>query len=299
MYRLIQDSVVGLRQPEYTGENRCIPCTLVNVVIATAVSTAIAYFSVVAGGAVFVVSLAAVYLRGYLVPGTPALTKRYFPDSALRLFGKSESRMGSVGVDGGQSDRDREKSRVEIDVESFLYDSDILTDCDGDDLCLTPEFRDRWYSRIDEIQHSSGPEIYDLLGIDDLLGSESETEVEIDDYGDAFVASVDGVRVGKWESRAAYIADVAAAEVLDSTDTDADADADSDAYSWDDLGYETRTQVLGGLRIWLDRCPDCGEDVSLGQETVESCCSTVDVVAAECEGEDCGARVFEAEYPGM
>jgi hypothetical protein len=44
-------------------------------------------------------SLALVYLRGYLVPGTPAFTKRYFPDWLLAWFDKTpERREGTVDV---------------------------------------------------------------------------------------------------------------------------------------------------------------------------------------------------------
>jgi|AntDeeMetagen134_2_1112570.scaffolds.fasta_scaffold00809_4 hypothetical protein len=61
-----------LRQPEYTGENRCTPCTAVNVAIATAGGTLVAKAkSPVLGTAAFGVSLGTIYLRGYLVPGTP------------------------------------------------------------------------------------------------------------------------------------------------------------------------------------------------------------------------------------
>jgi hypothetical protein len=34
--------------------------------------------------------------------------------------------------------------------------------------------------------------------------------------------------------------------------------------------------------------------VTLGEDTVESCCRSIDVIAATCE--DCGARVFEAQF---
>ncbi len=74
-----------LRQPEYTGENRYLPCTvadtIVAVVLAAGVDVAVAAVApitdaVAAAGAVLAVSLAPAWLRGYLVSGTPTLTKR-------------------------------------------------------------------------------------------------------------------------------------------------------------------------------------------------------------------------------
>ena len=48
-----------------------------------------------------VVALAAIWLRGYLVPGTPELTKRYLPERALALFGKAPAATGAAASTGG------------------------------------------------------------------------------------------------------------------------------------------------------------------------------------------------------
>lgn len=77
-----------VHQPEYTGENRCIPCTSVNLVIAAVLAGGIARRSRPLAVAAFTASLVAIYVRGYLVPGTPTLTKRYFPDWVLAAFDK-------------------------------------------------------------------------------------------------------------------------------------------------------------------------------------------------------------------
>ena len=64
--------------------------------------------------------------------------------------------------------------------------------------------------------------------------------------------------------------------------------------AWHRLGFDERTEILGALRLWLERCPECDGPVTLGEETVESCCRSIDVIAATCE--ECGARVFEAQF---
>ncbi|GAB3032824.1 hypothetical protein GCM10025298_22210 [Natronobiforma cellulositropha] len=87
-----------VHQPEYTGENRCIPCTSVNVVIALVVAGGIALWNRPIALVAFVLSLAAIYVRGYLVPGTPTLTKRYFPDWLLAKFDK-EPEPVEAGID--------------------------------------------------------------------------------------------------------------------------------------------------------------------------------------------------------
>ncbi|QZA88520.1 hypothetical protein K0C01_12175 [Salinarchaeum sp. IM2453] len=73
-----------IRQPEYTGENRCYPCTIVNTGIAFVLGGLAATVSLTLGGIILGLSFLAIYARGYLIPGTPQLTQTYFPDRVLR-----------------------------------------------------------------------------------------------------------------------------------------------------------------------------------------------------------------------
>jgi hypothetical protein len=261
-------SVHRFRHPEYTGENRCIPCTIVNLVIAVLVSGAVAAVSPPAAVAVFVGSVAAIYLRGYLVPGTPTLTKRYLPASVLKLFDKHEPPVPPAIAD-------------DADIESFLLDVGAVEECrEGTDLCLTDDFRANWYDRIDRLRRREGADegvtvLFDGLDVD-------PDRVRVTSYGEAYEAYIEDTRVGQWESRAAYLADLAAESELRDRHP-----------GWHRLGFDARTEVLGSLRLWLDQCPSCDGRVTLGEETVESCCRSIDVIAATCD--DCGARVFEAQ----
>lgn len=260
------------KQPEYTGENRCLPCTLVNTLIAfvlaagifllgtTQVSTVAA-----AGGAVgfFLLCLLSIYVRGYLVPGTPELTKRYFPASVLALFGKGPAQ--ATSPDG------------EVDPERALMQAGALEECaDSDDLCLTDSFRRVWYAEIDRAdrEDTGRDRLLELLGVDD-------GDLTFEEFGDAFRARVDGRVVGKWESEAAFLADVAGATILE------------ERYpSWNALSLEDKSQLLNGLRLFIDTCPACEGTPEFETETVESCCSTHQVAAVACT--DCDARLFES-----
>lgn len=84
------DLIERLEQPEYTGENRCGACTAVNLLLAAALAALLGRRNRALGLLAFVGSAALIYLRGYLVPGTPELTKRYLPPSVLALFGKDD-----------------------------------------------------------------------------------------------------------------------------------------------------------------------------------------------------------------
>lgn len=75
-----------LRHPEYTGENRCIPCTLVNAGIALVAAGIVGWFNPIVGAAILATAAIVIYFRGYLVPGTPTLTERYLPEAVHARF---------------------------------------------------------------------------------------------------------------------------------------------------------------------------------------------------------------------
>ena len=260
--------VERLRQPEYTGENRCVPCTAVNVAIAAGASVLAAVASTVLGTGVFALSLGTIYLRGYLVPGTPTLTKRYFPERVLQWFDKDSATPMA-------------DETVEIDPERVLLDAGAVEPCrEGTDLCLTADFQQAWRERIHTVRAHD-------LGEDYLAGalnvSTTDDELTIEQQGDAFVAYTDDAVLGQWSSRAAVIADVAAATEL------------SERLSyWQNLTSAEIARVLMSLRIFIEQCPDCDGPVQVEEEVVESCCRSYDVIASACQ--DCDARLFEMEW---
>ncbi|WP_418283808.1 hypothetical protein [Halorubrum sp. DTA46] len=276
------------RQAEYTGENRCLPCAIVNVGIASVVAAAVTVlFAVELAALVFAVSLAAIWLRGYLVPGTPELTKRYLPERVLRLFGKGREAAPPA----------------EIDAESYLLAADVLIETpDGTEFAFAPWFESAWWSRLvelDEVADESARDGSDPVATDStadgakapadiaalatLTGADAEA-LSIDWRGGAAYARADGARIGHWESRAAFLADLAADRVL--------ADRLDD---WERLPLAARSGVLGALRLFVETCPTCEGTVALEERVVESCCASYDVVAGRCL--DCDARLFEMDLP--
>ncbi|MFB6129524.1 MAG: hypothetical protein ABEJ28_01730 [Salinigranum sp.] len=339
----IRDALSPVRQPEYTGENRCIPCTVVNLAIAAVLSLAVwVWLSAVLAVVVAAVSVAAIVLRGYLVPGTPALTKRYLPDRVLALFDKGPTprtatavgsgveaaasggaagagtapsgtdAAGDGSVDGAQSggagdDPSGEDSPGDdapnggppgddapgdgaTDVERMLVSAGLVEECaDRDDLCLAPSFRETWRERMDdfdseEARRRAASQIYDQDPED--LTFEPRSNVKLGDEGEAemdtFCVLLDGLYFDEYESRAAFVAEMAAVDLLAER-----------VPAWDDLSEPARRNLLGSLRLFLDFCPACGGPVGFSEDAVESCCRSFDVVAATCL--DCGERVFELQ----
>jgi hypothetical protein len=285
---MTQGPLARLRRPEYTGENRCVPCTLANTAIALVLAAVVGYgWLALVGGlavagslgvAVLLVSALAIWLRGYLVPGTPELTKRYFPDWLLARFDKApEPASGLAGADGAEADSPYDGP---VDPETLLLDGGVVEPCaDVDDLCLADGFREAWRDRMSALREGEA-EREELAGQLDV----DPESVTFEEHAEgAFTAFVDGAHVGQWESRAALLADLAAGRELPAW-----------LPEWERLPTQVRSQLLGGLRIFLDTCPDCGGPVVAGQETVESCCRSYEVVAASCEA--CDSRLLEVPY---
>lgn len=281
-----------LRRPEYTGENRCMPCTIVNTVIALGLSVTVAAVVAVtqsvtvglaAGGVVFAVCAIGIALRGYLVPKTPYITKNYFPRRVLRWFEKeppAAQEETGFAAEAEESDYDDRFDRVDgDDVEEILVNANALEACQNvDDLCVTPSFRDAWRDNIHAFRDTDG----DVEYLADMVETDPDgISVEIRD--NAYEVKDGRRRIGQWESEAAFLADMAAARTL------------SETYDgWSNLGLRAKSGVLNGVRVFLEHCPTCDGIVTIDEETVETCCREFDVTAVLCQ--DCGAHLFETGH---
>ena len=253
-----------LRQLEHVGENRCVPCTVANVGIAAVVCSVLGLWTEGVGAVAFAACLAVICLRGYLVPGTPALTKRYLPDRVLRRFGK---------------DPVRSSTPTAFSPEELLMDAGVIGPCEhADDLCLRPGFRTAWRDRIETIRERDPGATRLERAIDD-----PDDDLTFETVERNVVAIHDNTTVGQWSSTAAIVADVAATDILPPA-----------VPSWKRLSPVERLQLLGSLRLFLETYPACDGSVELDEEVVDSCCRSYDVVRAACRG--CDARVFEIEW---
>ena len=280
----ISAAIGRLRRPEYTGENRCMPCTVLNAVITGIVAIAVGVVSTVAGGVVLLGGAAAIYFRGYLIPGTPTVTQRYFPASVLRLFGKEPlPQPNAIDTDGGVAAGAHEREEDPLadydHVGELLADAGIVEDCvDDDDLCLTPAFEEAWWERIERFREgeASIEQLAAVLNVDPEEVSTAGTE--------PFEVEIDGVTAGRWSSRAAFLADLGAeptvAEWLP---------------VWDEIGQRQSGELLASLRAFLLRCPECDGELTSIEDVTKTCCSGEYVnVSRDCT--ECGASVFNGSY---
>lgn len=298
-------------EPEYTGENRCAPCTALNLLVVAGLAALVGRRDRALGILTFLFGTALVYLRGYLVPGTPALTERYLPASVLAAFGKADTpeRLDSALTDHA-ADRATEGVPVEVtepdqtaaettpeseadataatreDVEELLERPmdevlealTVVEEGDGD-LVLVDSFRKEWEDHIETLADDEAERRATFAAI--LEETPAEVGIERREDGRCY-GLLDGKAVQNWITEAALLSDFAAHRALDDP-------------RWDLLEPAERLSVLRGFRVFLTTCPECGGSVSATDDVVESCCGSWEVIAIECG--DCETRVLELEAP--
>jgi hypothetical protein len=312
--RMEIDIVDALHQSEYTGENRCEPCTVLNLIIAVLLGSLIARKSKLGGLLAVTISVGLIYLRGYLVPGTPTLTKQYLPPSVLRWFGKDTEPEIAAGFGGAEtansssadesmpSDSDEELTASNRstgvggtvtenaespsdeqlpttgDLETYFLEHGILEPCaDADDLCLTDSFETAWSEEIEPLADTeiTTSEVAEAFGVED-----DHHQFELVTHNETYTLRSESEPIGQWPSRAALIADIAGSRVLQSW-----------ILVWDAYSSEEKGKLLNSLRMFLETCPTTGGSIQVGEEVVESCCSSHKVIAVTCE--ETKERLFE------
>ncbi|WP_122090812.1 hypothetical protein [Halalkalicoccus subterraneus] len=253
--------VERVRRPEYTGENRCVPCTALNVALAIVASALVAIASGGLAVGVFLVALLAIYLRGYLVPATPWLTARYFPDRVLARF---DAHPTQRHADWETVERIEHRRENAVDPERFLLEAGAVEPCDReDDLCLTDGFDRRLNERTAARDGSIDPE-----AAKSLFDGDPDSMTVLDRPHPVLEV---GRRVRKWPSEAALLADVAAHEALSGL-----------TGQWAGIPAEQRLGILESLRSFRATCPRCSAPIAISEDTRESCCRSYEVVTLAC-----------------
>lgn len=233
-----------LRNDDYTGAERCWPCTLVNL---AAVGVLALLLRVrgrsLAGAAVATIGVAVVYLRGYLFPATP----RFAP----QLVAVSPLPDGWFADEGSPAETGSLASGVELDgatVLGGLSDAGVVR-ADAESLCLADDYEAAWTRRMDALADRPLADLAAELrrSFPHIDRAEPYTE-----DGKEWIAV--GSSPGRLVARPVAVAELAAYQILvDATD-------------------DERLSVAGaeGFRTFLDSCPVCDSD--LVESTTVSCC---------------------------
>lgn len=235
-----------LRRPEYTGENRCRACTVVNVAVLIVAITGIGVVAArpLLAAVVGVVGVVAIALRGYLLPFTP----RFAPALVAPLPGSFFAHDAPADSET-LSDLDADAADSEA-VLRALVEAGVVT-ADGDHLGVTPAFEANWRDRMDAL--ADAPD--GRLATAAREATPSVTAARVERTGAEIFLVVTGASgSSRWIRRPVAIATVAAVAALGDTD----------------LPAAHRAVAADALCAFLDTCPACGDDIVEGR--LDDCC---------------------------
>lgn len=231
-------NVLGaLRNSSHTGENRCVPCTVVNFVLLWIGVNVIAMLRrPIVAVAVFLVGVVTIWLRGYLVPYTPTFAPKIVASTPLpTTWFHDTSTEGSL-------------SPETVDAETLitdLADAGVIA-ADEERLFLDSSFEDRWRDEMDRLASLPRSSLADSLN--SLPTVDSATAFE--DGGEWIATGGQTALI----PRHVAVAELAAVRALEA-----------------DVEDETaRIAASKPLRQFLQDCPVCA--TGFERSTEVSCC---------------------------
>jgi hypothetical protein len=273
-----------LRNPNYTGERRCWPCTVTNAILLVLACAGLARrrsrrlaAAVGVGGAV------AIALRGYLVPYTPRFAPQLVAGLPGDFFhgnaGRGREAPSESGSLGGDSDRETGE-----EVLAALLERGVVV-ADGETVYLAEEFREAWREEMRDLRERDDRGLADALraaapeGTADVVEQDGGRFRESRRWIVVSDGSGDPARE-QWLNRPVAVAEAAAVRTLaDRTD----------------LPAARQAQAAGPLRTFLDACPVC--DGPVEETTAMECCGGPGGTRADAPDEvlacgDCGSRLY-------
>lgn len=249
------DLIDRIRRPEYTGENRCWPCTVVNGTILAVLAGLLARRDRrTAAVAVTVLGSAAIVLRGYFVPYTPQFAPRLVAALPIDAFDHDDEpeETGSLSDSTGAPDgTDAADEPTGEEVLTELIEAGVVVP-EGDDLRLDDDFRDDWHREMQTLREL---ELSEIEAIADELTPPS-VETRTDQGWDRPILILDGGGMPSTLRRHIAVAELGGARALEST-------VESDAI---------RLAAGRPLRSLLEDCPLCDGELTISRA---SCCGDV------------------------
>ena len=245
---------IDLRRPEHTGENRCWPCTAVNVVLVAVAAAAVAVASVPVGAVGAVAGLALVWLRGYVVPGTPRFAPRLvasIPGGNALFHGADAAGGDDRAPDGGSGSLDP----ADVDGEELLdrlLDAGVL-EADGEAVAPTDEYDERWRAEMERLRDRETASLADTAR-EISPATESRAIRDGDDEWVALAAEGANTIDETWLRRPVAIAEIAGYRAAEPFLSD----------------ESIRLAAARTNRMFLDACPDCGGELERGVDM--PCC---------------------------
>lgn len=234
-------SLARFERPEYTGPNRCWPCTVANGVLLLGGCLAIGVLSPLLAFVGLLTGAGTIWLRGYLVPYTPQLTRR-----VRRALADEPDRAPNGSLAPPETDDELGERTLTALIESRVIRPD------GERLHLDEGFVDDWRAAMRRLRTRSDDALFDEI---ERVGN--TTAEPLDAEGTRIVLVGSGGSEA-WVSRSVVVAELAAVGTLDEH-----ASGQSDT---------ERLAAARALRPFLEQCPLC--DAPVEERDPRRCCGS-------------------------
>lgn len=247
---------------EYTGTDRCWMCTAVNVVVIAIVCLLVGLRHRALALSLGAVGLALVYIRGYVVPYTPAFAPRL-----VAVLGLTDRFEGTQTPDEEGTVASAADAPAGEELLGALAARGILV-TEAESVAVEPATFDAWQAKMADLAVLDTPEL--AAAVSETAGVDASDETA----GEREYV----VLGGTWLSRPVAVAETAAVRVV--------------AERFED--HATLIAAASVLRMFLSACPDCGSE--LHETTTASCCggytnpTTVPEDVLACP--DCGVWLY-------
>ncbi|MDQ2049595.1 hypothetical protein RBH26_03775 [Natronolimnohabitans sp. A-GB9] len=268
-----------LRRPEYTGENRCFPCTITNGVLLAAVVGALALLGRrLAAGVVAVGGALAIGLRGYVVPYTPRIAPSLVAALPVDPFDHGvPDTAGSLSDSSAGADA-MSASPTGDEVLTALLEAGVVVS-DGGEIRLDPDVREDWRREMRTLREA---DLADLARIADRRTEPSVAVRTRRGWNRSVLVLDRGSGALTTLPRGIAVAELAAGRALE-------PHVESAAI---------RRAAGRPLRTLLEQCPLCDGELTVSRS---SCCGEVTPVGGTPSEKlfcpDCDARFFTFEEP--
>ncbi|MFP8956347.1 hypothetical protein ACLI4Y_06430 [Natrialbaceae archaeon A-CW3] len=244
-----------VRRSEYTGENRCWPCTITNVVLLSiAVGVLFGRGRRKTATALATAGIAGIGLRGYLVPYTP----RFAPSLVAALpvdpfdHHDAEERAGSLADSSVPDDSDGVSAHPDGEaILTALFEAGVVVP-EGEEIQLEPSFASAWSREMETLRNL---DVEELAAIADERSDPAVDAHTRRSWGRPVIVLEPESGPSVTLRRGVAIAELAAARALEFESAVDDA--------------AIRRAAGRPLRSLLEECPRCGGEVTI---TRSSCC---------------------------
>ncbi|WP_144798207.1 hypothetical protein [Halorubrum depositum] len=314
----VRAAIDSITDPDHTGENRCLPCTLVNAVGVAVAAALLSRRRRSLGLLVAAVGAAAVWFRGYVVPGTPRFAPRLVEPLPIDVGPDHPDDLdsGSLAADGPNSLDDERPDVTDAhgDVADAHGDAtaEDAADAEGADGAPPDDPADVDSEGVGDGDAVDPETVMTALVDADALVDDGETLVLDEAFRDALYDRMAVLRGGSDEALAERAAAIAGPDV-DGQVHDGRILLAGSRDAWlsrpiavaeTAAGETLRERGVGDavsraaarpLRAFLDACPVC--DGPVRETTLRNCCGGPGGISGNPERPvracaDCDAIVF-------